>query len=763
MYLLRRLFDVRFRAALTLALTALLPLFLLGVYGVHRAAAAFDPSNIIPDAEFTDVSTMSEAQTQSFLEAKGGGLAGYTESSHNGIGPNDDVDPYGWTAAHIIWQAANWYGINPQVILTTLQKEQSLVTTAAPSQAALDWAMGFGCPDASACNTTYQGFARQVDYGAWQLRYNMDHANAGDRAVAPYLTGNTVPIDNTSVYLSNGATASLYRYTPHLQGNENFYNIYNNWFQFSMDSTAPAAGATGAYTAGRVTATFSKHLNPPTVTSSSFKLTRHQDGSSVMAPASYDDSTKTAFLSTDGLDPNTVYDATLTTAVSDLNGNHLGQDYTWSFTTGPPAKRYYFPWYDSTTMQDWVLMANPAGSSTSRSFDLSIGGASKSLADPFGAGSGIVPPGRTLTFTSTGVMDGPVRVASQTGDAAVVSQRSLMGSSFEEVPGADENTLSDRFFWPWYDNLSPGMTNWVLVANPSTAAKVHAVVSFTNRVDGSQVRAESDILPGSNWNPTFPGRMGGPVKVEACYLNADGTPNWNAPAKVMASQRVLSNYGAAFNELPGIPGEKLSDHYLWTWYDSIGSAGQDWMLLSNPGSGQIYYEITIAGQDPGPGSKGIIGQGQTVTPTFPGRIGGPVEVKACYTGAGGAPDWNSPAAIIASQRTVWGPSFEEVPGFPYASLTSDYHWTWYDMASPGAVNWILVANPGSQTVHAQVTFTGTGGAPVSSDIDIPAGQSRTPTFPGKMGGPVQVTSTGGTVMVSQRVIWNGYFNEVLGQ
>lgn len=38
----------------------------------------------------------------------------------------------------------------------------------------------------------------------------------------------------------------------------------------------------------------------------------------------------------------------------------------------------------------------------------------------------------------------------------------------------------------------------------------------------------------------------------------------------------------------------------------------------------------------------------------------------------------------------------------------------------------------------------------------------TPTFPGTMGGPAEVTSTGGTVITSQRVLWNGYFNEVQG-
>lgn len=48
---------------------------------------------------------------------------------------------------------------------------------------------------------------------------------------------------------------------------------------------------------------------------------------------------------------------------------------------------------------------------------------------------------------------------------------------------------------------------------------------------------------------------------------------------------------------------------------------------------------------------------------------------------------------IASQRIIWGPSFEEVPGYSHAALFSNYHWTWYDQQSAGMTNWVLVANP----------------------------------------------------------------------
>jgi hypothetical protein len=119
--------------------------------------------------------------------------------------------------------------------------------------------------------------------------------------------------------------------------------------------------------------------------------------------------------------------------------------------------------------------------------------------------------------------------------------------------------------------------------------------------------------------------------------------------------------------------------------------------------------------------------------------------------------------VIASQRVVAGPSFEEVPGYRYSALTSDYHWTWYDMQSAGAINWIMVANPTDNPVSYEIKIAGNP-MPTSPDNpgSIPAHGKVTPLFPGTMDGPVEVTSTGGNVMVSQRVLWNGYFNEVLG-
>ena len=125
----------------------------------------------------------------------------------------------------------------------------------------------------------------------------------------------------------------------------------------------------------------------------------------------------------------------------------------------------------------------------------------------------------------------------------------------------------------------------------------------------------------------------------------------------------------------------------------------------------------------------------------------------------------TPANVVASQRSNWGPSFEEVPGFPESALLSDYNWPWYDNQSSGATDWVLVVNPNTTSVYYEIKIAGQ----LKTSGTLTAGASAAPTFPGLMNGPVEMQAwtdsskqTPANVVASQRVDWNGYFNEVWG-
>ena len=742
----------------SLGFTVAAAVLIFSAFAFSRADAAFDPNSIIADSYMTASGTMSEAQIQSFLEQKGSYLANYYETRHSGIGPNDNIDSYGWRASRTIWQAANWYGINPQVILASLQKEQSLITNPTPASWALDWAMGYGCPDSSACGS-YPGFSRQVDMGTWQLWYNMHYANLRDSRVAPYLTGNTISIDNTSVYLGNGATASLYRYTPHFQGNQNFYNICDRWFGFDapppppppvtvISNLSPADASTTSNNEPIIYAAFSglSIIAGNTVV--------NLDGADVSA-AAIRTAAYASYRPRAPLGPG-AHSVSLTVT------NSAGETKTasWSFTVSQvnyAPSDYYWSWYDGVGSSDWVLIANPTSASGSLGFNVSIAGRPMDLSSFSLSGSGCpgsgscatgqVPTGRTLVTNHSGVRGGPIDAMSLTGGKAVASQRILWGEdSLEEVPATDGAKLSDHYFWTWYDNQSPGYTDWVLVANPN-AASIYCEIRV-----GGQLRSSDVVQPGRSITPTFPGMQGGPVEVQAWT-----TSSKTAPASVIASQRVLSAGGAAFNEVLGIPAAELSDHYLWTWYDNQSPDSTDWVMVNNQNASAVYYEIKVADMLK---DSGVIQAGATITPTFPGLKNGPVKVQA-WT------DLNkqAPAKVIASQRIVWGPSFEETPGYRADNLKSSYIWTWYDNQSPGSLNWVMVSNPNSVPIYFEARVAGT----MRVNGMIQPGANDTHTFPGIQGGPVEVqawTDYGKQVpmnfMTSQRVLWHGHFNEVAG-
>lgn len=143
----------------------------------------------------------------------------------------------------------------------------------------------------------------------------------------------------------------------------------------TLSSTRPDNGAL-TYMNSSINAVFSEGMMASTLNASSFMVTRNSDGAPVSGPVSYNNSSRTATLQpTGGLEPNTAYTATITTAVTDLAGNALADQYQWSFTTRayvPP----YFAWYDygRSTTGLFLFEATDDGYSAHRSWFSGSGG-----------------------------------------------------------------------------------------------------------------------------------------------------------------------------------------------------------------------------------------------------------------------------------------------------------------------------------------------------------------------------------------------------
>ncbi len=380
---------------------------------------------------------------------------------------------------------------------------------------------------------------------------------------------------------------------------------------------------------------------------------------------------------------------------------------------------YYFGWYDDASpgLQSWVLIGNPG--TASQHAEVFIGGAL--------AGAYDVGPGRRVTPTFPGVINGPVKVVSTSGGNLLVSERTIYNNSFSELPAASSESLATDYYLAWYDEQSSGMRSWIVVGNQgSQAASVN--ISIAGKVVGRY-----QVPAGGRITPDFPGVMNGPVEV----TSTNGQP-------LNVSERVI--FGAAFNEIGAKPAPSLATDYRFTWYDEQSSGMRSWIVVGNQGSQAASVNISIAGKVVG---RYQVPAGGRITPDFPGVMNGPVEV----TSTNGQP-------LMASQRSLYNGSFVEVNGAAPNDLAANQWFAWYDDVSAGMTTWVLVGNQGQAPVSVDIKIAG-------SDVGrytIPAGGRVTPVFPGQLNGPVQVTAEQGSrLVVSQRTIYRGSFDEVLGR
>lgn len=260
------------------------------------SAETYNNNKIIENSIFDRSSSMSADQIDSFLNQFPNSCispnSGFRAIDPTGYSPSGGYTYGGYvTAGRVIADSALAYNINPQVLLATLQKEQSLVIGGVNfcnngDQNKYAAAVGYGCPDSgtvhnytgvnlyqrngvtvtstgSTCvsSATKAGFSQQVIRGAWLLKFGQQRAegnvnwavikgswdNSDDpqtcyggpmtqgtfkrcpAGAAAYYDGYTT-IDGTAVHMDNGATAALYWYTPHFHGNQNFFNIFTGWF-----------------------------------------------------------------------------------------------------------------------------------------------------------------------------------------------------------------------------------------------------------------------------------------------------------------------------------------------------------------------------------------------------------------------------------------------------------------------------------------------------------------------------------------------------
>jgi len=218
------------------------------VFASAASAFAFDPELVISNDNMRAANSMSAKQIQAFLETQPGVLKNLVTSDYDkvitlsktkdNVNTTPDKGETPKRASTIIWEAAQAWDISPKVLLTMLQKEQSLLTAPSPSSKTLARAMGAGVPGSlvdptnnKVATNRFPGFGNQI----WHSARLLDSYGEGNPSFPTYYSGisKTIYKDakyGTKIHPKNLATFKLYVYNPSIPGNTNFYNIYKRYF-----------------------------------------------------------------------------------------------------------------------------------------------------------------------------------------------------------------------------------------------------------------------------------------------------------------------------------------------------------------------------------------------------------------------------------------------------------------------------------------------------------------------------------------------------
>jgi hypothetical protein len=216
--------------------------FSSGVFIYHaQTAAAFNSNDLIDDSAFSNVNTMTAAQIDSWLNSNFPSSCistnrGFAAPDPTGYSPNPSQFFYSSnpvSAGTVIYDAAQAYGINPQVLLATLQKEETLVDgTAGCSSWRYASAVGYGCTDSGTNTHDYSYPSGGLVTPLYYINGSPVNSITGSCVNSGPKTGFSEQIIHAAWLLAFGLHKS--------EGNTGWAIIKGNWNNCDDNNTCPA-------------------------------------------------------------------------------------------------------------------------------------------------------------------------------------------------------------------------------------------------------------------------------------------------------------------------------------------------------------------------------------------------------------------------------------------------------------------------------------------------------------------------------------------
>lgn len=515
----------------------------------------------------------------------------------------------------------------------------------------------------------------------------------------------------------------------------------------AVTATTPANGTLGVPIAQVVTATFSVAMNPATLTTSSFTLTG-PGGTSVSGLVAY---TATGFVASFtpsvSLAYNTLYTATITTAVTDTLGDEPTANYSWSFTT---------------VSHPTVLATIPANGATGVSVNQVL---SATFSTPMNCATLSSP---AVSFTLAGPGGLPLAgIVSCSGSVATFAPAAPLTVNMvytaaitTAATDSSGNPLAANYYWNFRTVPTPTLPAIIAISpgnGTATAALNQSVTAtFSEAMNAATINAATFTLKA-------PGGVA--VAGTVTYVAAGSVATFTPSAPLIAGTLYTATVTTGAQDLSG---NSLASNYVWTFTTAAaGNTIHPTVVATVPLNGATAVPIT-----------------QVVAVTFSNTMNAATINSSTFLLTG--PGATSVAGLVAystvGNTAIYTPSATLAPNTLFTAtittgatdisgnaLAANYVWTFTTGTSANTAKPELVSTspvnsatgvPLNQVIGATFTeamnpltittstfvVTGPGSTPVAGTVSYDAINfiaSFTPTSPLAAGGIYVATITGG--------------------
>lgn len=346
----------------------------------------------------------------------------------------------------------------------------------------------------------------------------------------------------------------------------------------AVSSMSPAANATAVAINAPVVANFSKVMDTATLTAATFTL--RQGGALLPGSVVNGPGNSATLTPANPLTPGTVYTASLSTGVKDLQGNPLAAPFTWSFTTAVAGD----------TTRPLVSAKTPAPNATGVSVNVNP---TATFSEPMDALT--LNPATFIVLQGSTPILGTIAYAATTATATFTPTNPLTANTLYFVtlnPNVKDlagNGLATSNTWsfttaPAPDTTLPTVSSTSPAANSTgIAANAAILATFSEAMDPLSLTATSFTL------------MQGTTPVTgALTFGAGGTTATFTPSTLLVSNTLYT--AALTTNVKDLAGNALATAFTWTFTTALVDSTPPAVASTNPAANatNVALNATVA-------------------------------------------------------------------------------------------------------------------------------------------------------------------------